>query len=99
MSLPMQPQEESARVQLLRHLDAAYNLAHWLTRDDHDAEDIVQEAYMRAYHRLATFRGGNGRAWLLALVRDCSYDLLRRNGTPSADHPFDHKKHTLRTTS
>jgi len=95
----MQPQEESARVQLLRHLDAAYNLAHWLTRDDHDAEDVVQEAYMRAYHRLATFRGGNGRAWLLTIVRNCSYDLIRRNGTRSRDNPFDEEVHTMSTTS
>jgi RNA polymerase sigma-70 factor (ECF subfamily) len=95
----MQLQEECARVQLLRHLDAAYNLARWLTRDDHDAEDIVQEACMRAYKGFSTFTGGNGRAWLLTIVRNCSYDLLRRNGTRSQDDAFDENLHTIGTTN
>lgn len=99
MFLPMQPQEENARVQLLHHLDAAYNLARWLTRDDHDAEDIVQEACMRAYRSFPTFTVGNGRAWLLTIVRNCSYDLLRRNGTRSRDDTFDEEVHTMSTTS
>jgi RNA polymerase sigma-70 factor (ECF subfamily) len=85
----VQPVGERAEVQLLRHLDAAYNLARWLTRDTHDAEDIVQEAYMRAYKRFSTFRGGDGRAWLLAIVRNCAYDLLRSNGTISCGDAFD----------
>ena len=85
----MQPVGERAEVQLLRHLDAAYNLARWLTRDTHDAEDIVQEAYMRAYKRSSTFKGGDGRAWLLAIVRNCAYDLLRSNGTISCGDAFD----------
>jgi RNA polymerase sigma-70 factor (ECF subfamily) len=95
----MQPQEESASVQLLSHLDAAYNLARWLMRDDHDAEDVVQEAYTRAYHRFSTFKGGNGRAWLLTIVRNCSYDFLKRSGTRSQDTPFDEEVHTLSTTN
>ena len=93
----MQPQEECARVELLSHLDAAYNLARWLTRDEHDAEDIVQEAYMRAYEHFSTFTGGNGRAWLLTIVRNCSYNLLKRNGTRSRDDAFDEQLHTRRT--
>src|SRR5258706_7793134 len=99
MSLPMQPQDESVRVQLLCHLDAAYTLAHWLSRDDHDAEDIVQEAYMRAYLRFSTFRGGNGRAWLLTIVRNCFYDLIRRNRARSGDNTFDEELHAISTTS
>jgi RNA polymerase sigma factor (sigma-70 family) len=99
MFLQMQPQEENPRVQLLHHLDAAYNLAHWLTRDNHDAEDIVQEAYMRAYKRFSTFTGVNGRAWLLTIVRNCSYDLLRRNGTRSRDDAFDEEVHIMSTTT
>jgi RNA polymerase sigma-70 factor, ECF subfamily len=79
----------------LGHLNAAYNLARWLTRDDHDAEDVVQEAYTRAYHRFSTFKGGNGRAWLLTIVRNCSYDFLKRSGTRSQDTPFDEEVHTL----
>jgi RNA polymerase sigma-70 factor (ECF subfamily) len=95
----MQSQDESARVQLLSHLDAAYNLAYWLMRDGHDAEDIVQEAYMRAYRRFSTFKGENGRAWLLTIVRNCSYDLLKRNRTRSRNDAFDEKVHTTSTTS
>jgi RNA polymerase sigma-70 factor (ECF subfamily) len=95
----MQPQEECARVELLSHLNAAYNLARWLTRDDHDADDIVQEAYMRAYEHFSTFTGGNGRAWLLTIVRNCSYNLLRRNGTRNRDDAFDEQLHTLRAAS
>jgi len=95
----MQPQEESASTQLLGHLNAAYNLARWLTRDDHDAEDIVQEAYARAYHRFSTFKGGNGRAWLLTIVRNCSYDFLKRSGTRSQDTAFDEEVHAMVTTS
>ena len=95
----MQLQEESEEVQLLSHLDAAYNLARWLTRDAHDAEDMVQEAYMRAYKRFSTFRGGNGRAWLLSIVRNCSYDLLKRNGARTCDDSFDEEGYIMKTTS
>jgi RNA polymerase sigma-70 factor (ECF subfamily) len=63
----------------LPHLDAAYNLARWLTQDQHAAEDVVQEAYFRAARYFASFRGGNGRAWLLGVVRRASYDWLRSN--------------------
>jgi RNA polymerase sigma-70 factor (ECF subfamily) len=90
----MQPQEESTKVELLRHLDAAYNLARWLSRDAHDAEDIVQEAYLRAYRHISTFKGGIGRAWLLAIVRNCSYDLLNRNNTRIRDDAFDEEVHS-----
>ena len=63
----------------LPHLDAAYNLARWLTRNDHDAQDVVQEAYLRALKFFSGFRGGDGRAWLLTIVRHTSYDWLRQN--------------------
>jgi RNA polymerase sigma factor (sigma-70 family) len=95
----MQPVAESADVQLLRHLDAAYNLARWLTRDAHNAEDVVQEAYMRAYKRFSTFRGGDGRAWLLAIVRNCAYDLLRSNGNTTRDDAFDEEGYIARAPS
>jgi RNA polymerase sigma-70 factor (ECF subfamily) len=55
------------------HLDAAHNLARWLTRDERDAEDAVQEACLRAFRFLETFRGGNSRAWFLAIVRNTCY--------------------------
>jgi RNA polymerase sigma-70 factor (ECF subfamily) len=61
------------------HLDAAYNLARWLLRNDHDAQDVVQEAVMRALRYLDTFRGENARAWLLQIVRHCCFNWLREN--------------------
>jgi len=61
------------------HLDAAYNLARWLTRDQHDAEDVVQEAYLRGFRFFGGFRGGDGKAWLLAIVRNTGYSWLQQN--------------------
>ena len=67
-------------LQLLNHLDAAYNLARWLTQNEHDAEDIVQEAYLRAIRHLGSFHGGEGRALLLTIVRNRCYDSARHKG-------------------
>jgi RNA polymerase sigma-70 factor (ECF subfamily) len=65
---------------VLPHLDAAFNLARWLMGNDSDAADIVQEACLRAMRSAGTFRGGvDGRAWLLAIVRNASFDALRKN--------------------
>lgn len=61
------------------HLDAAYNLARWLTRNPHDAEDVVQEAYLRAYRFFDGFKGGDGRPWLLAIVRNTFYTWVQQN--------------------
>ncbi len=63
----------------MAHLDAAYNLARWLARDERDAEDVVQEACLRAYRFYASFHGGNARAWLLAIVRNTYYTWLEKN--------------------
>ena len=63
----------------MAHLDAAYNLARWLTRDERDAEDVVQEACLRAFRFYASFHGGNARAWLLAIVRNTYYTWLDKN--------------------
>jgi RNA polymerase sigma-70 factor (ECF subfamily) len=62
---------------MLSHLDAAYNLARWLVRDASMAEDVVQDAYERACQYFATFRGGSGRAWLLQIVRNTAYSMLK----------------------
>jgi RNA polymerase sigma factor (sigma-70 family) len=61
------------------HLDAAYNLARWLARNEHDAEDVVQEAMLRAFRFIDGFHGGNARAWLLAIVRNTYYSWLEKN--------------------
>lgn len=63
----------------LPHLDAAYNLARWLTRNDADAADVVQEAVLRALTYFDGYRGGNGKAWLLAIVRNTCFRWLERN--------------------
>ena len=62
---------------VLPHLSAAYNLARWLVGNEHDAEDVVQESYLRALKFFAGFRGANGRPWLLAIVRNTCYTWLR----------------------
>jgi RNA polymerase sigma-70 factor, ECF subfamily len=59
--------------QALPHLDAAHNLARWLARSPADAEDIVQEALLRAYRGFDAFRGGNAKPWLLTIVRNCFF--------------------------
>ncbi len=64
---------------VLPHMDAAYNLARWLTRDDHDAQDVVQEACLRAFRFFDGFRGGDGRAWLLKIVRNTFYTWVQEN--------------------
>ena len=64
---------------VMPHLDAAYNLARWLTRNDHDAEDVVQEAFMRAFRYFDRLKGPEGRPWLLAIVRNTGYSWLEKN--------------------
>lgn len=63
---------------LLPHLDAAYNLACWLLRDAHEAEDAVQESYLKAYQAFGQYRGGSDAAWLLQIVRNTSISMLRK---------------------
>src|ERR1700723_1338735 len=64
---------------VLPHLDSAYNLARWLTRNEKDAEDVVQEACLRALRFFPGFRGGNARAWLMKIVRNTCYTWLHTN--------------------
>ena len=77
----------------LPHLSAAYNLARWLTRNDQDAEDLVQEAYLRALKSFDAFRGGDGRAWLLTIVRNTCYTWLQQNRWNERTTPFDEEIH------
>ena len=75
--------------EVLPHLDAAYNLARWLTRDGHDAEDVVQEAVVRALRYLGSLRSGNGKAWFLTIVRNVFYDWVRQNRPVELVHDAD----------
>jgi RNA polymerase sigma factor (sigma-70 family) len=78
---------------VLPHLDAAYNLARWLTRNERDAEDVVQEAFLRALRHFRGFKGGDARPWLLAIVRNTYYTWLKHNGLPAEETIFDEDKH------
>jgi len=77
----MSDEENWRRFELLAmpHLDAAYNLARWLTHNDHDAQDVVQEASVRAMRYVQSFRGDSARAWLLQIVRHTCYSWLKEN--------------------
>jgi RNA polymerase sigma-70 factor (ECF subfamily) len=77
----------------LPHLDAAYNLARWLTRNDADAADVVQEAFLRALTYFESYRGDNGKAWLLTIVRNTCFRWLERN-RPAVVVPFSREVET-----
>ena len=66
---------------VLPHLDAAYNLARWLAGNDYDAQDITQDACVRAFRFIGGCRSGDGRAWLLTIVRNTTYSWLKKNRT------------------
>jgi RNA polymerase sigma factor (sigma-70 family) len=77
---------------VMPHLNAAYNLARWLTRTGPDAEDLVQESYLRAFRSFETFQGTDARAWLLTIVRNtCFTWLKKRGGLPTVE--FDEQAH------
>jgi RNA polymerase sigma-70 factor, ECF subfamily len=80
---------------MLPHLDAAYNLARWLTRNEDDAQDMVQEAYLRAFQFFDGFRGVDGRAWLLTIVRNTCYTWLQQNRAHEPPTMFDEEIHSL----
>jgi RNA polymerase sigma-70 factor (ECF subfamily) len=79
---------------ILPHLDAAFNLARWLTQNDHDAEDVVQEAYLRAHRFFDSFHGTDGKPWLLAIVRNTAYTWLERNRPAAKTASFQEAKHS-----
>ncbi len=79
---------------ILPHLDAAHNLARWLVRDSDDAEDVVQEACLRAFRYADTFRGGNARAWLLRIVRTTAFRWLQKNRAQQLATEFDEEIHS-----
>ena len=79
---------------VLPHLDAAYNLARWLTRNDQDAQDVTQEACLRAFRFFDGYKGGNMRAWLLTIVRNTCYTWLHQNRAPGSAEVFDEEIHS-----
>jgi RNA polymerase sigma-70 factor, ECF subfamily len=92
----LQAETHSGRFEelILPHLDAAYNLARWLVRNGTDAEDLVQEAYLRAWKGFSGFRGGDGRGWLLTIVRNTCYTWLRANRRHELAVEFDEHVHS-----
>jgi RNA polymerase sigma-70 factor, ECF subfamily len=87
------PSKKERFVQLIvPHLDAAHNLARWLTRNDEDAQEAVQEAMLRAYKFFDAFHGTNGKAWLLEIVRNTCYTLRGPNPAIAAEE-FDEELH------
>jgi RNA polymerase sigma-70 factor (ECF subfamily) len=90
-------QDKLARFEqvILPHLDAAYNLARWLTRNEDDARDMVQEASLRAFKFFDGFHGGDARAWLLATVRNTCYTWLQQNRRSRTTTVFDEEIHTV----
>ena len=75
-------QADAFRQAILPHLDSAYNLARYLTRDAVLSEDVVQDAVLRAFRAFDQFRGSSPRAWLFAIVRNCSRTSMSGRGGP-----------------
>jgi RNA polymerase sigma-70 factor (ECF subfamily) len=79
---------------VLPHLDAAFNLARWLIQNSSEAQDLVQEAYLRAWKGFAGFRGGDARPWILTIVRNTCYSWLRNHSIRDLAVEFDEGLHT-----
>jgi len=80
---------------IMPHLGAGYNLARWLTGNEQDAEDVVQEACLRAFSAFGGYRGGDSRSWLLRIVRNTAYTWLRHNRSQEPSLSFDEELHAL----
>ncbi|MCG6874379.1 MAG: sigma-70 family RNA polymerase sigma factor [Betaproteobacteria bacterium] len=78
---------------ILPHLDAAYDLARWLMRDGAAAQEVVQEAYLRAFRYFDSFHGDEGRAWVLAIVRNTCFSALDREPPAGRFEEFDESLH------
>lgn len=78
---------------VLPHMDAAYSLARWLTRNEAQAEEAVQEAYLRAFKFFGAFRGEDARPWLLGIVRNACYTVLEQERKSAAPDEFDEESH------
>jgi len=83
----------------MQHLDAAYNLARWLTRDPSDADDVVQEAYMRAFRFSDGFHGGDSRSWILKIVRNTCFTWLKKNRSHELVYELEEDQHQAPTSN
>lgn len=79
---------------VLPHLDAAYSLARWLTRNDQDAQDVTQEACLRAFRFFDGYQGGNMRSWLLTIVRNTCYTWMHQNRHGDSTELFNEEIHS-----
>jgi RNA polymerase sigma-70 factor (ECF subfamily) len=93
----VEEQDKLARFEqhIMPHMDAAYNLARWLTSNDSDAQDVVQESYLRAFKYFGGFSGRDSRGWLLRIVRNAFYDWLKQNRGDKTGEPFDEEMHSV----
>jgi RNA polymerase sigma-70 factor (ECF subfamily) len=100
-SLDVLDSQDRARFEqlVLPHLDAAFNLARWLMRGRADAEDVAQEAMMRALRFFRGFHGGDARAWLLQIVRNTCYTWLEKNRSVDLTTEFDEELHPQASVS
>jgi RNA polymerase sigma-70 factor (ECF subfamily) len=87
------PKDDRIAEAVLPHLDAAYNFARWLSRNDHDAEDVVQEAFLRALRYGDSFTGQNPRAWLFTIVRNTFFSMRKGNIPADTAVQFDEELH------
>jgi len=96
-ALRVSDSNDAARFQqvAMPHMDAAYNLARWLTGSSHEAEDVTQEAFLRAFKFFHTFRGEDARTWLLKIVRNTYYTQWRRARSRDESAVFDEDIHSL----
>ena len=78
---------------VIAHLDDAYRLARWLMGNDEDAEDVVQDASLRAFRYFRTFTGGNGRAWFLSIVRNTCRGTHGQRSR-AASEPYEEDRHS-----
>lgn len=83
---------------VLPHLHAAYNLARWLLRNEADADDVTQEAFVRAYRFFESFHGGNAKTWILTIVRNSCYTWLKQHRLEKSTMPFDEQLHSPDST-
>jgi RNA polymerase sigma-70 factor (ECF subfamily) len=90
---------EAFERQVLPHLRAGYNLARWLLRNDHDADDVMQEAVLRAFRFFDGFSGADARTWLLAVVRNCAYTFLQQNRARELGTELDEEQHGIAEAS